>query len=37
MSDQIVVMHHGVKIAEGAADDVRAHPEVIAAYLGSAA
>jgi branched-chain amino acid transport system permease protein len=34
LADQIVVMHHGEKIADGLADDVRAHPEVIAAYLG---
>jgi branched-chain amino acid transport system permease protein len=34
LADQIVVMHHGEKIADGPADDVRAHPEVIAAYLG---
>ncbi len=34
LADQIVVMHHGVKIADGPAEHVRAHPEVIAAYLG---
>jgi len=34
IADRIVVMHHGEKIADGPADDVRAHPEVIAAYLG---
>jgi branched-chain amino acid transport system permease protein len=34
LADQIVVMFHGEKIADGAADAVRAHPAVIAAYLG---
>ena len=34
LADQIVVMHHGEKIADDAADTVRANPAVIAAYLG---
>jgi branched-chain amino acid transport system permease protein len=34
LADSIVVMHHGVKIADGPTDRVRADPQVIAAYLG---
>jgi branched-chain amino acid transport system permease protein len=37
LADQIVVMHHGEKIADDSADAVRAHPAVIAAYLGQEA
>ena len=33
-ADQIVVMQNGEKIADDSADAVRAHPAVIAAYLG---
>jgi len=34
VSDRIVVLHHGEKLAEGPPAEVRAHPEVIQAYLG---
>ncbi|MFZ3591578.1 ABC transporter ATP-binding protein [Bacillus sp. DJP31] len=35
ISEHIVVLDHGVKIAEGNAEDIRKNPEVIKAYLGS--
>ncbi|MBP7064850.1 ABC transporter ATP-binding protein [Ferrovibrio sp.] len=36
ISDRIVVMNFGLKLAEGGPEDIRSNPEVIAAYLGSA-
>ena len=34
VSDRVVVLDHGVKIAEGDYDDVSTNPDVIEAYLG---
>ena len=36
LSDRVVVLDHGRKLAEGSPAQVAANPEVIAAYLGSA-
>ena len=35
LSDHILVLDYGKKLAEGTAAEVRANPEVIAAYLGA--
>jgi branched-chain amino acid transport system ATP-binding protein len=34
LSDKVVVLHHGEKIAEGTPQEVSAHPRVVEAYLG---
>jgi branched-chain amino acid transport system ATP-binding protein len=34
LSDRVVAMDYGRKIAEGSADQVLAHPDVKKAYLG---
>lgn len=33
--DELTVLHHGAVIAHGTPDDIKQHPEVLEAYLGS--
>jgi ABC-type branched-subunit amino acid transport system ATPase component len=37
ISDSVIVLNHGVVIAEGPPATIQAHPEVVRAYLGAAA
>jgi branched-chain amino acid transport system permease protein len=37
LADNVVVLDHGDKIAEGKAEDIRRNDEVLTAYLGRAA
>ncbi|HEV2242965.1 MAG TPA: ABC transporter ATP-binding protein, partial [Streptosporangiaceae bacterium] len=34
VSDRVVALDHGVKIAEGGFDEVASHPAVVEAYMG---
>jgi ABC-type branched-subunit amino acid transport system ATPase component len=35
VADRILVMDHGERLFEGAPQEVQAHPDVVAAYLGA--
>jgi branched-chain amino acid transport system ATP-binding protein len=35
LSDHILVMHEGLKLAEGSAEDIKTNPDVIETYLGA--
>jgi branched-chain amino acid transport system ATP-binding protein len=37
ISDRVVALNFGRKIAEGTPAEVRSHPELVKAYLGAAA
>jgi branched-chain amino acid transport system ATP-binding protein len=37
ISERILVLDHGERLAEGSAAEIRANPDVIAAYLGATA